>query len=58
MKTPDKKSEITSTPKKQGSQKPQKDHDSTTNDPTQPDTETSHKKTHKIGDSLQKPAKK
>ena len=56
MKTPAKKSEITSTPKK-GPQKMQTDHDSTTNDPTQPDTETSHKKIHKIGESI-KPGKK
>lgn len=52
MKTPAKKSEISSTPKKQGSKKPGTGYDSTTNDPTQPDTETSHKKTHKIGESI------
>jgi hypothetical protein len=52
MKTPAKKSEITSIPKKNGPQKPETDYDSTTNDPTQPDTETSHKKVHKIGESV------
>ena len=52
MKTPAKKSEIRSTPKKKGSENPETDYDSTTNDPTQPDTETSHKKTHKIGEPI------
>jgi hypothetical protein len=52
MKTPAKKSDISSTPKKQEPQKPGTDYDSTTNDPTQPDTETSHKKTHKIGETI------
>ena len=53
MKTPKPKDlDITSTPKKPVKKGPQVDHDSTTNDPTQPDTETSHKRVHKIGDSI------
>jgi hypothetical protein len=56
MKTPAKKPDITSTPKKPAPQKPETDYDSTTNDPTQPDTETEHKKSHKIGEPV-KPIK-
>lgn len=49
MKTPAKNTGISSTPKKQ-KQKQETDHDSMTNDPTQPDTEISHKKTHRVGE--------
>lgn len=56
MRTPAKNTGISATPKKQKIQKPATDHGSMTNDPTQPDTEISHKKTHRIGEST-KPGK-
>ena len=48
------------TTKQESSSKKEKDHEaihSTTADPTKPDSETSHKKTHKIGDPIKKQSK-